>query len=46
MERFDLRVLGSGEIVDVVALDGLIEKRQPDRKNESYNEDDADAETH
>jgi len=46
VERLDLRVLGSGEVVDVVALDGLIEKRQSDGKNESYDENYADAETH
>src|SRR5690242_10138845 len=33
MQRIDLRVLGSGQIVDVIALNGLIEKRKPDQQD-------------
>ena len=31
MQRIDLRVLGAVKIVEIVALDGLIEKRRPQR---------------
>ena len=34
MKRLYLRVLGAREIVDFIALNGLIQKRQTKRKNE------------
>ncbi len=33
IERLDLRVLGCGQVVDVVALNGLIEKWQADEQD-------------
>src|SRR5690348_4517237 len=33
MERIDLRVLGSSQIVDVIALNGLTEKLKPDQQD-------------
>ena len=34
MQRIDLRVLGAVEIINVVALNGLIEERQPQRQDQ------------
>jgi hypothetical protein len=34
MKRIDLGVLGAVKIVDVVALNRLIEKREPERKHQ------------
>ncbi len=39
MERLDLRVGGLGEIEDVVALEGLVEKRQAQGKDDQRDED-------
>ena len=39
MERFDLRVLGLGEIEDVVALDGLVEKGQAQGEHDQRDDD-------
>lgn len=39
MQRLDLRVLGFGQIVDVVALNGLVQKRQPQSQNEQRDDD-------
>ena len=39
MERVDLRVLSAVKIVDIVALNGLIEERKPEGQNEKYNDD-------
>ena len=39
IERLDLRVLGCGQVVDVVALDRLIEKRQADEQDNGEDED-------
>jgi len=38
MQRVNLRVLGAIEIVDIVALDGLIEKRQSQNQDEERND--------
>ena len=37
MQRFDERVRPFGEVHRVVALDGLIEKRQPEREHQPEN---------
>ena len=39
MERFGLRVGGLGEIEDVVALEGLVEKRQAQGQDDQRDED-------
>ena len=39
MQRLDLRVLGFGQIVNVVALHGLVEERQPQSQNEQRDDD-------
>ena len=39
MQRLDLRVGGLGEIEDVVALEGLVEKRQAQGKDDQRDED-------
>ena len=38
MQRIDLRVLGRVEIIYIVALDGLIEKGQPQGQDEQDND--------
>ena len=37
MQRIQLRVLGARQIIDVVALNRLIQERQPDRQNRKDN---------
>ena len=39
MERIDLRMLSAVEIVDIVALNGLIKKRQPQDQDEQRNDE-------
>src|SRR5579871_3425129 len=38
MQRLDLGVLGLGQIVDVVALDGLVEEGQPNGEHDRHDE--------
>src|SRR5579871_2366720 len=39
MQRIDLRVLGPIQIVDVVTLDGLVEKRQPQSQHKQSDDE-------
>ena len=37
MGRIDLGVLGAGEVVDIVALDGLVQERRPQQQDHGQN---------
>ena len=39
IERLDLRVLGCGQVVDVVALDRLVQKRQANQDGEGEDQE-------
>ena len=46
MERVDLGVFGAVEIIEIVALDGLVEKGQAHEENEQRNEEELPAQLH
>ncbi len=39
MKRLDLGVLGAFQIVEIVALDRLVQKRKTERQNQRYDDD-------